>query len=103
MSEDRDPITPSWPRWTGPVAGIIVIAGVLLRFVFPSSDPVHPTWASWITDEGRWTEMAREWALFQAPDLDTNVSMMHFLLGPLFQLLTGGVFEVFGVGLVAPA
>ncbi|HSG48857.1 MAG TPA: hypothetical protein VLA43_13645, partial [Longimicrobiales bacterium] len=81
-------------RWLG---WGIVGYGLFLRLMFPGSDPVHPSWSGWLTDEGRWTELAREWALFGTPDLDSAWSTMHLLLAPAFQLLSAGVFEVAGV------
>lgn len=79
----------------------LVVCGVLLRLVFPGADAIHPRWHGWMTDEGRWTELAREWALFRDPDLDSPVSRVHLLIGPLFQGTVAAAFEWMGVGLEA--
>ncbi|HSM06914.1 MAG TPA: hypothetical protein VK858_19970 [Longimicrobiales bacterium] len=76
-----------------------VLAGVALRFSGLAFDPVHPSWIGWQLDEGRWVEAAREWALFGSVPTG-EASVIHLALAPFFQLVTGGVFEVFGVGFV---
>lgn len=76
----------------------IIGYGIVLRCIFPTADPLHATWSGWMLDEGRWTELAREWSLFRAPDFDTGVSTIHVLIAPVYQLLTAMSFELFGVG-----
>lgn len=82
----------------GVVAGLVVV-GVFLRCVFPEADALHPRWFGWLVDEGRWTELAREWALFRAPEVDTAVSRIHLILAPLYQAIVAVTFEIFGVTL----
>lgn len=77
-----------------------MVLGVAFRVSSLGADPVYPYWAGWLLDEGRWTEAAREWALFGAPDLDSRVSRVHLLLAPAFQALVGLSFHLFGVGAV---
>lgn len=79
----------------------LVAVGVLLRVLFPGADAIHPRWYGWMTDEGRWTELAREWALFRSPDLDSPVSRIHLIMAPLFQGAVALAFEVGGVTLEA--
>ncbi|HKK94312.1 MAG TPA: glycosyltransferase family 39 protein [Longimicrobiales bacterium] len=81
------------------LAVILVLAGILLRIIFPEADALHPRWSGWMIDEGRWTELAREWALFRAPDLDSPVSRIHLILAPLYQGVVAAVFELRGVSL----
>ncbi len=81
-------------RATVAAASVALVAGAYLRLRALSSDPIHPTWRGWMQDEGRWTELPREWALFGAPELDTTVSSMHLLLSPLYQMLMALVFTV---------
>lgn len=88
---DRSARLCRWAAWG------IVGYGLALRLAFPGADPIHPTWSGWLSDEGRWTELAREWALFRAPDLDTAWSSLHLVLAPAFQVFSGGVFELLGV------
>jgi len=77
----------------------LVAAGVLLRVIFPGADAIHPRWHGWMTDEGRWTELAREWALFRSPDLDSPISPIHLMVAPLFQAVVALTFEAAGVAL----
>ena len=80
---------------------VLVAVGILLRVIFPGADAIHPRWHGWMTDEGRWTELAREWALFRSPDLDSPISPIHLMVAPLFQGVVALTFEVMGVGLEA--
>lgn len=80
------------------VVWLLIGVGVALRCLFPEADPVHPSWAGWVIDEGRWTETAREWSLFRLVDLDTDISRIHLLLAPAYQAMVAASFEVFGTG-----
>jgi 4-amino-4-deoxy-L-arabinose transferase-like glycosyltransferase len=87
--------------------GVAVIVGVALlllslaaRFIDLGADPVNPYWSGWVSDEGRWTETAREWASFRAIDLSSPLSRTHLLLAPAYQFALGLVFLVTGPGLV---
>lgn len=79
----------------------VALFGAFLRLHALGSDPIHPVWKGWTLDEGRWTELPREWVLFGQADPDTSVSVMHLLLSPLYQAVTAGVFEVVGVDFVS--
>lgn len=78
----------------------VLAAGIALRVGFLGADPTYPFWSGWITDEGRWTELAREWVAFRAPDLDSPIGRTHLILGPVFQLFATVSFSVLGVGTV---
>lgn len=76
---------------------VVLLSGLLLRAVFPESDPYYAIWTSYITDEGRWTEQARNILLFGHLDIDNWLSLIHLVLSPLFQALTAISFSLFGV------
>ncbi len=76
---------------------LVLAAGILIRIIFPESDPHYIHWTGYITDEGRWTEQARNLVLFGRIDTGTWLSLMHLVLGPLFQLLITVSFFLFDV------
>ena len=78
--------------------GLIFVMGAALRLVHLEADPVYPLWAGYITDEGRWTELARQFAIFRSLE-PTDLALVHLVLAPLHQLASIGSFVVFGVSL----
>ncbi len=82
-------------------AALVLVCGALFRVLALDADPAYPFWAGYITDEGRWTELAREWVLFGAPDFDTALTRTHLILAPVFQVLAAGSFSLFGVSAVS--
>jgi hypothetical protein len=90
--------TPSGSGWsTAARAGlaIAVLLAIALRFLQLDADPHYYEWIGYITDEGRWTDQARDLAVFgRAPGPG---KLLHTLVAPLFQLTTAGVFGAFGV------
>jgi hypothetical protein len=79
----------------------LLVAGVLARFVYLGSDPAYYAWAGYLTDEGRWTQQAREIALFGSPDLQYWLAVVHLAIAPLFQAAVFVAFKLFGVGLAS--
>src|SRR5262245_7603007 len=90
-------------RWPAAYAGVatvsIVILGVALRVLFLDADPHYYEWIGYITDEGRWTDAARQLALFGrvAPPLWS----LHVVVAPLFQLLSYVVFALSHVSVLS--
>jgi len=76
---------------------VLLVLGLLVRVVFLEADPVYRAWAGYLTDEGRWTEVAREWALFRELELGNQLRLMHVIIAPVFQALIAVSFEVFDV------
>jgi hypothetical protein len=74
--------------------------GLVLRVAFLGADASYATWVGWVTDEGRWTELAREWALFGSPGLDSPIARTHLILAPVFQAVEAVFFAIFGVSTV---
>lgn len=79
---------------------LLVVAFVALacvaRFIHLGSDPKFEFWIGYVTDEGRWVEAARNFALFGDPRL-YGISRLHLALGPSFQAVNYVVFELAGV------
>ena len=44
------------------VIGVVVV-GILIRFLYLNADPYYYEWSGYITDEGRWVQAARSFAL----------------------------------------
>ena len=76
----------------------LVTLGVLLRLMFLDSDPAYGLWMGYLTDEGRWTELARETVLFGSPSLDGPVAPIHLIIAPAYQAITTVFFAIMGVG-----
>jgi hypothetical protein len=83
--------------WSLRAAVGFVIAGALARVTLLTSDPRNDTWPGYLIDEGRWTEVGREWALFGSPELD-GIGVLHLVVAPAYQALVAVSFGVFGVG-----
>src|SRR5438132_6787175 len=73
----------------------IIILGIGPRVLFLDADPHYYDWIGYITDEGRWTDRARELALFGR--LFEPVWSLHVVVAPLFQLMSYVVFALSGV------
>lgn len=76
----------------------MVAGGLVLRIMALDADPTYPFWSGWTTDEGRWTEAARNWSLWRAPLVESALSRTHLALAPLFQAAVATSFAAFGVG-----
>jgi hypothetical protein len=85
--------TAQMARWLTKIA---IAGGILLRFAFLDADPIYEHWLGYITDEGRWTEQARNLALFGTLN-PHDLSFLHLLFAPLFQALTFVSFSLFSV------
>jgi hypothetical protein len=83
------------------VGFLLLAVGALIRLVYLNADPTYDLFAGYVTDEGRWTELAREMVLFGSPDVDSGFSRMHLVLAPAYQAVTWAFFAVFGVGFVS--
>ena len=77
----------------------VLLIGVSLRFFFIDSDPYYYEWSGYVTDEGRWVEIARSQALF-GELLKQPLSLLHVQLAPLFQLTNYVVFKLGGVSML---
>jgi hypothetical protein len=91
------------PRWLSTfvrfaTAGVVLL-GIGLRFLFLDADPHYYAWAGYITDEGRWTDRARELALFGRM-LEPPWSL-HVLVAPLFQVANYVTFALTDVSVLS--
>ncbi len=80
------------------LAVAFVILGISLRFIYLDADPHYYSWAGYITDEGRWVQNARNLALFENLLLEKKHNI-HFVVGPLFQLVNYLAFSLGGVSI----
>lgn len=71
---------------------IVLIIGILLRFLYLDADPHYYGWNGYVTDEGRWNESAR--SLVHYGSLFTHDGSLHLMLSPLFQF-TNYLFYLF--------
>ena len=76
----------------------VIGVGILLRLLYLEADPYYYEWAGYITDEGRWVESARNWALFGGVFEQQNT--LHFHLAPLFQIVNYMIFSLGGVSIL---
>lgn len=66
------------------------------RLIHLDADPSFPTWIGYVVDEGRWSETARNLALFG--DADVNwFSRLHLFISPGYQAVNYLVFLALGV------
>jgi hypothetical protein len=77
---------------------VVLLAGILFRWINLDADPESQVWNGYITDEGRWIAHARAIALFGS--FEPLVWHLHLHLAPLFQAATLAVFETFGVSIL---
>src|SRR5689334_22518837 len=80
-----------------PLLWVFVGLACLLRFIHLDSDPKFEYGIFYVTDEARWVETARNFALFGDLRL-YGISRLHLVLSPLFQALNFVVFKIAGVG-----
>lgn len=78
------------------IAAILVVVACLARVVNLNADPSVTTWIGYVVDEGRWSEVARNLALFGTPEATSN-ARLHLLLTPGYQAVNYVVFRLFGV------
>lgn len=87
-------------RRTSHVAiGLLVVLACVARFVHLDADPLFPSWISYVVDEGRWSESARNMALFGTPD--AFAERIHLLLSPAYQAGNLIAFKLFGVSFIS--
>lgn len=90
----------SVPRWACRgqlLLAVVVVAGIVFRFVRLDADPHYYDWIGYITDEGRWIDQARELALFgRANELRPT---LHMMVAPLFQAVSYVVFRLVDVSI----
>ena len=82
------------------IAGGFVILLIALscagRLIHLDADPSFPTWIGYVVDEGRWSETARNLALFGDPDINW-LSRLHVFISPGYQAVNYLVFLALGV------
>lgn len=79
---------------------VVLLVGLVVRFVHLGSDPTSPLWSGWLGDEGRWTEIAHESVSFGVVEIESELTLSHLLLAPLFQASAAASRAVLGPGLV---
>ena len=89
----RLPIPPGLAAYG--VIGLLVLLACVARLVHLDSDPLFPTWISYVVDEGRWNESARNLALFGTTD--AFAGRIHLFLSPGYQAGNYLAFRLFGV------
>jgi len=78
------------------IIGILVVVACLARVVHLNADPSVSTWIGYVADEGRWSETARNVALFGTSEGSSN-ARVHLFLTPGYQAVNYVVFRMFGV------
>src|SRR5688572_30191677 len=82
------------------INGAFVIVLIILasagRLIHLDADPSFPTWIGYVVDEGRWSETARNLALFGDPDLNW-FSRLHLFMSPGYQAVNYVIFLALGV------
>ena len=82
------------------INGAFVILLIVLasagRLIYLDADPSFPTWIGYVVDEGRWSETARNLALFGDPDVNW-FSRLHLFISPGYQAVNYIVFLALGV------
>ena len=79
----------------GAIIGLMVLLACAARLIHLDADPHFPTWISYVVDEGRWNESARNLALFGTTD--AFAGRVHLLLSPGYQAGNYVAFRLFGV------
>ncbi len=64
---------------------IVLVIGILLRFLFLDADPHYYSWNGYITDEGRWNESARNMFYYSSIFIYRSSGVLHLVIAPLFQ------------------
>ena len=75
---------------------VLVLLTWVARVVHLDADPYFSTWIQYIVDEGRWNEIARNYALFGRAD-GGQVGWLHLALSPAYQAVNYVLFRIFGV------
>ncbi|HYB42531.1 MAG TPA: hypothetical protein VEL75_12210 [Candidatus Methylomirabilis sp.] len=83
----------------GLAALAVVVAGVGLRFLFLDADPSYYGWIGYITDEGRWTHVARQRLL--SGGTAGSFLEIHALVSPGYELASYGVFRALGLSVLS--
>ena len=78
------------------IIGILVVVACLARVVHLNADPSVSTWIGYVIDEGRWSEIARNFTLFGTLDGTSN-ARLHLLLAPGYQMVQHAMFRLFGI------
>ncbi len=76
---------------------LLMLTGIVLRFIYLDADPKFYQWIGYHTDEGRWTDQARNLVLFDQFNY-LPLQMMHLVIGSGFQFFSYLSFELFGIG-----
>lgn len=79
------------------LAVVLLLTGIVLRFLYIDADPYYYEWVGYITDEGRWNAHARGFALF-GRTFQVGWSL-HLMLAPLYQLSNYVIFSLSTVSL----
>ncbi len=79
---------------------VVLLIGLAVRFVHLGSDATNPLWSGWLGDEGRWTEIAHEGVGFGTVEIETELTLSHLLLAPVFQASAAVSRAALGPGLV---
>ena len=77
----------------------LVLLACAVRLIHLDADPVFPTWISYIVDEGRWNESARNMVLFGTTD--AFAERIHLMLSPAYQLCSYLAFKWHGISFVS--
>ena len=78
---------------------LLVMLACAVRLIHLDADPVFPTWISYIVDEGRWNESARNMVLFGTTD--AFAERIHLMLSPAYQLCSYLAFKWHGISFVS--
>ena len=81
------------------LAAVVVVLGIVCRFVRLDADPHYYDWIGYITDEGRWIDQARELILF-GPANELRPTL-HMMVAPLFQAASYVLFRLFDVSILS--
>lgn len=64
---------------------IVLVIGILLRFIYLDADPHYYAWDGYIVDEGRWNESARNLFYYHSIFIYGASGTLHLMIAPLFQ------------------
>lgn len=75
--------------------GLLVLLACVARLIHLDADPHFPAWISYVVDEGRWTESARNLSLFGTTD--AFAERLHLMVSPGYQVGNYLAFRMFGI------